>query len=213
MDFLADEADVTSPSVPSEREESTPVRPQPVTAPAPALQSAAAPAVSAPSRTPTAPRRERRSGPLLPEFRIERKHVMAVVGLMVAVGGWSLGRWLFRYDPPPVDLPDMFPFVECQVQMGGESVEFASIRLYDSQHEARKIVGFYDDERDRYRFVTSDGGTKKGGVPEGTYTVLIKPSRQTRVKIPSKYSDPQTSDLVASIQPGENILAPLQLTP
>ncbi|MFO1092657.1 MAG: hypothetical protein U0992_04985 [Planctomycetaceae bacterium] len=116
-------------------------------------------------------------------------------------------------DAPKIETPDAFPFVQAKVEMDGKIVENAIVTLQDEKNKERKIVGAFDSESDCYRFVTTEGKTKKAGVPEGTYKVVVKPGRSTRVKIPPKYGKPDTSDLTASIQPGENFLPAFQLTP
>ena len=147
---------------------------------------------------------------------IESKHIVVVAGLLVVGGLWYFGARYFRTEAPPVVEvadADALPFVQCRVKIGEESVEWANIQLLDPTNEKREVVGIYDDERGIYRFSTRDGAGEQGGVPEGLYAVIIKPGRRTRVSIPEKYGDPETSELTALILDEPNDLSTFELTP
>lgn len=108
--------------------------------------------------------------------------------------------------------PDALPFVQCKFQISGKDIEDGIVSFHDPASPSLKIIGNYDSETDTYRFVTKEGNTKRGGVPQGEYKVTIKPGRGTKVKIPAKYADPAKSDLKAEIAPGSNFLPPFELT-
>lgn len=113
---------------------------------------------------------------------------------------------------PEFEIPDTHPLVQCTIEMAGEPVLHAQVALHGKAGSSDQYLGNFDDDYDCYRFVTKSGNTVKAGVPEGTYTVTVKPGRATKVKIPTKYSDPSKSDLKAEVEPGENTLA-LELLP
>jgi len=115
--------------------------------------------------------------------------------------------------PPPVDEPEAYPFVQVQVKLDGKLVDNAFVTLHGAGDKSRRIVGAFDSDCDCYRFVTTEGKDKKAGVPEGEYSVAIRPGQATHVKVPSKYTKPDTSGLTVSIHDGENMLEPLELTP
>lgn len=106
---------------------------------------------------------------------------------------------------PQFEAPDTFPFVQCTIEMSGEPVHEAIVAFH-GKNGSEQIIGAFDNDNDCYRFVTKTGNTVKGGVPEGTYTVTVKPGRGTKVKIPARYADPAKSDLKAEIEAGENLL-------
>jgi hypothetical protein len=126
----------------------------------------------------------------------------AVLAALVGCGGGKV----------VVEDPNALPFVQCKVQMGGKDVEEAIVAFHVAGDKSREIIGNYDSESNCYRFITKDGGTKKGGVPEGEYTVTVKPGPRTKMKIPAKYADPAKSDMKAQVKKGKNFLPTFELT-
>ncbi|MCA9009024.1 MAG: hypothetical protein KDB01_04720 [Planctomycetaceae bacterium] len=109
--------------------------------------------------------------------------------------------------------PDALPFVQCKIQMAGQTVEYAEITLQSTEGQTPEIASTYDSDNSCYRFITTMGSTKKGGVPVGTYLVAITPGPQCTATIPRKFSDPAQSGLTMEIKPGENFVPTIELTP
>lgn len=106
------------------------------------------------------------------------------------------------------------PLVVCKVQMGDKEVEGAILELHSKSGKTPKITSHYDSDSDSYKFTTElDGAKPMGGVPEGDYTVTVKPTRITKARFSSKYADPTTSGLTLQVEAGENFPAPFELTP
>jgi hypothetical protein len=115
--------------------------------------------------------------------------------------------------------PDALPKVSCNVLLGGEDVKDVVVELREQSKDAPPAKGAprflsrYDDEGGCYSFYTLQGKEKKWGVPEGEYSVLVKPVPGSKTRVPAKYADPKTSQLTAEIHAGINALPPFELTP
>jgi hypothetical protein len=113
---------------------------------------------------------------------------------------------------PTFDTSELLPTVICNIEMGGDVVTDAIVALHSKDGSKQEISGVFDADSDKYQFITKDGKSKQGGVPEGTYKVTVKPGPRTKAKIPAKYADPNTSDLSVDIEAGDNTLE-LELIP
>jgi hypothetical protein len=114
---------------------------------------------------------------------------------------------------PKLDYEPM-PSLECKFQMGDKNVEGAIVQLHSKSGKTPKIVSYYDSESDSYKFTTQLEGAKPiGGVPEGEYTVTVKPGRTTKARFSTKYADVATSGLTLQVESGENSPEPFELTP
>jgi hypothetical protein len=117
---------------------------------------------------------------------------------------------------PVVEPPDVetFPYVECKVLMGDKDVEYAVLELRAKDGKTPKITSQYDADSDTYKFTTTlDSGEKRSGVPEGIYTVAVKPGQMTKTRFSSKFSDPSTSGFTLEVESGPNLPEPFEVTP
>ena len=111
-----------------------------------------------------------------------------------------------------VEDPNVLPYVQCKVQLNGKDIEWAVIGLHSAGGgKSTEVTGQYDDDSSSYRFITKEGTTKRGGVPEGDYIVTVKTGQKTNTKIPAKYANPTTSGIKATIKKGNNYLEPIEL--
>lgn len=116
--------------------------------------------------------------------------------------------------PPNFPAADVFsyPQVQFKIQMAGKDVPNANVELRAKDGKSPQIVSHYDGDADCYKFFTIEGQEKIGGVPEGEYTVAIKPGKMTKVQIPAKYASPQSSGLIVKVEKTSTALPPIELT-
>lgn len=113
----------------------------------------------------------------------------------------------------PVADPDALPVVQAQVQLGDEKIADAIVEFHSKDDKSQRIVSYYDsDVCSCYQFITTASNEKKGGVPEGEYSVTVKAPPRSKIKIPAKYAKPETSGLTAVVKAGDNLLPPFELT-
>src|SRR5437868_1497832 len=118
-------------------------------------------------------------------------HALAWWGsVLTTLVGCGVGAPVAKVDPQAL------PFVQCKLQIGGQEVEDAVVQLHAKNGQNQKIVSYFDSDTNTYRFVTEEGGAKKGGAPAGEYTMSVAPGPSTTTPIPAKYSDPATSGLI-----------------
>lgn len=114
---------------------------------------------------------------------------------------------------PKIKPPEYFayPLASLSVKLSGKPVPDAIVEFHAKEGKSPSVVSHFDSEADCYKFVTIEGNEKIAGVPEGEYTVTVKPGRNTRVSIPAKYGSPQTSGLTVEVKEGNNSLPPIEL--
>ena len=132
------------------------------------------------------------------------RQAIAIALLMLSIG-------CSRAPSIPVD-PDALPSVRCTIKMGNNPIESAVLVLHSTSGAGREITGRFDPESESYSFVTSESGKKRGGVPEGDYTLTVKAAPNSKTKIPTKYSDPAKSELKIHVKRGDNVVPPIELT-
>jgi hypothetical protein len=123
---------------------------------------------------------------------------LAGVCILVAITGCS-------GPPPGVTLNTVRGDVELpEGKTHIDAADHALIQFHpkDGEGKSRTITGTLIEGQ--YTLMTEENGEKILGAPEGDYVVTITSPKSAPHVIPSKYSDPKTTDLTAHVDEGNN---------